>query len=583
MDNFKRFEVFDYYNDVIKDDLQSASNKYVEDLYSKCGYNSKTVNKLVPLLKQDDAFIQKTESKFYLKKNFKRNFSSVFWIIIFCLIGAAVCCFMVASNLQLYGIILSCVAEGIFLIWLISFILLSNKIKEKTAELEPVKARRATNFSLMCKENSKFTRLINTRSSFDIYQKIYPNIKLNSDFDDSDFSLYKSCLTTSKDEAIVGEIHGEVSSNPFIFSTIKNMKMVDVPYTGSTTKTITHTDSDGKTTTDIEVVTATIYKPKPFYNTISKMICKTNLMKDLNFECLPTLKNYHEVERFYKHHKNLRPMENKEFDRLFPFVRNNEISFRTVFSIYTQEQMVRAAQEFKITNLEMIKKDDNIQIDLKNDIQSKVLNLSGYKYLSYYDPEELKNAYLDDLNNYMKGLYQLFAPFISSNLYQQEKYVYHKLKTTKNSSLLFNTEYLANGFMNINRFLNPKTSNAVHDGIGKPSIHYSNSKHTVGVIDFASFRHTEEVEYVHKEGVDVPVHYLKFHPINQQHLFMFIKNTSASNQEYYLSNTDNADLAKNHILNIVKRLNYTLVIFDDSVKSIKNQEAKIVNVIKTLK
>ena len=258
----------------------------------------------------------------------------------------------------------------------------------------------------MQNEMSKITSLIKIRECFDIYEKSFPSFNINNHISDDDYDLWDDALSLDSTESLHSEIHGNVYNHPYMYLTLKSYEMRDVPYTGSTTIMVTRRDSNNQYTTEPVTVTATILKPKPFFEKNSHFVYKIGAYPELTFHSLPAFSNQHQVKHFYKKNKNYSPMENVKFDMLLPCERNNDLQFHTVFSIYTQEQIVNCIKQYDLKKIELIKHGLYVYTSLDNELTNKGFAYNANAFLNYA-PEVVRDNFVDAMNNNMNEANQI--------------------------------------------------------------------------------------------------------------------------------------------------------------------------------
>ena len=297
--------------------------------------------------------------------------------------------------------------------------------------------------------------------------------------------------------------------------------MHDVPYMGSTIVTYTTSDGNGGSRTQTATVTATIYKPKPFYTKNTRYVYKMNVYPELTFNSLPPLKNEHGVNKFYKQHKDYERMENTKFDILLPCERNNDLQFHTVFSIFAQEQIVNCIEQYGLTNLQMAKTAQYVYTNLNNELTNKNLIYSGEAFLNY-NPKVIRENFIKTMNNNMKYLYQYMSPIFSVGLFQQERFILPKSKAMNNNAIDCMIQKFINSNATSANYFNLKTSNVVYDAIPSTKVLYATPSYAVASMSMDSYSHVSKVQnvakYFHGKMVIVPVPYLEFHPVNNEYL-----------------------------------------------------------------
>jgi hypothetical protein len=299
------------------------------------------------------------------------------------------------------------------------------------------------------------------------------------------------------------------------------MQMRDAPYTGSTIVTYTVSDGKGGFSTRTATVTATILKPKPFYIKDTHFVYKMNVYPELTFNSLPPLKNEHGVNKFYKQHKDYERMENPKFDMLLPFERSDDLQFHTVFSIFTQEQIVNCIEQYGLTNLQITKTGRFVYTNVDNELTNKNLVYSGDAFLNY-NPKVIRDNFINAMNKNMEFLYQYMSPIFSVGLFQQERFITPKTKANNNNAIGCMVQKFINSNATSTNYFNPGTSNVVYDAIPATKVQYSTGNYAVTTVNMNSYSHVNRVENVMRtfqgRPVVVPVPYLEFHPLTSEYL-----------------------------------------------------------------
>jgi hypothetical protein len=186
---------------------------------------------------------------------------------------------------------------------------------------------------------------------------------------------------------------------------------------------------------------------------------KSNAADDLIFENISAFKNEKKAEKYFEKNKEMEPMDNPEFDKLFPCKRNNETQFRTLFSPLAQEEMIKL---MKTKNDYEFKKHKSLNIISSPSFESINMNYNFDRYLPMYDYETIKDDFYSFNQDFFSNIYFMFAPILVIPLYQQ--YEYHQPPFEKKMVQLMSymeTESAVNGSFNPLAFAHPnsKTQN----------------------------------------------------------------------------------------------------------------------------
>ena len=581
-------DVFKYYEEKIKDSVSKNTNEYIDNLFNKSNYNKKIINELSPKVANQQKQINAYNKKFFNKPTFFKNIRLVITLFALLSIGGIVLTIWsykdpLPKSWLYAGISLLSAFGVLFLIFVIFYFKWKKQSKLSKEAIDPIIKQNKDDVLKMTNEMLKVTSLIKARDCFDIYEKSFPGFVINNHISHDDYGLWNDILAFNDEESLYCEIHGNVYNHSYMYLTKKLFKMCNVPYTGSTVVMVTRRDSDGHYHTVPETVTATIMKPKPFFSKESNFVYKVGVYPELTFSNLPSFSNNHQVKRFYKKHKDYSIMENPKFDMLLPCIRNNDLQFHTVFSIFTQQQIVSCFNEYKLKNLKFNKQGLYIYTNIDNNLTNKRLVYHGDVFLDY-SPDIVRENFVNSMNNNMKYLYQYMSPIFAISLFQQEHFNIPSRKLKNNNAFACMIQKIINTNANIEKYFNQFTSDIVYDGIPKAKTLYETGKYSVSELVVNSFSHTPKVEYVTKyvEGkiVSVPVHYNEYNEINAKYLSLSWINNK--NMKDFVIENKNEYMINNKIKGIYKYLDQVLVVFDSSLNSIKGNENTIISTVNKL-
>ena len=576
-------DVCKFYDQKIKELVSKNTNEYIDKIFDNSNYNKKLAEELVPKIDTQNVQIEAYNNKFYNKPKFFAKLKV--WIIIFAVLlvlGIALSVIGFLNNtipwLRYLGIGLGSLGLVLFIIFVILSSYWKKRAKKEKTDISPILEQNKVDIATMHNEMQKVINSIKARDCFDIYEKSFETLKIKNHISAEDYDIWEEVLNQDKNESLYCEIHGDVYNHPFMHLTYKCMELRDVPYTGSTVVTYTTSDGDGGFRTETTNVTATIYKPKPFYTKNTHFVYKMSVYPDLTFNSLPPFKNEHGINKFYKQHKDYEKMENPKFDLLLPFERSDDLQFHTIFSIFTQEQIVNCIEQYGLENLIIIKSGRFVYTNLDNDLTDKNLVYSGDVFLDY-NPKVIKNNFIRAMNDNMKFLYQYMSPIFSIGLFQQERFVIPKSKVSNNNAIGCMIQKFINSNATTTNYFHPRTSDIVYDAIPSTKVLYANANYAVALISMNSFSHVSKIENVVKyfqgKTVIVPVRYLEFHPLSNEYLSLsWINNKTMhdciiENKNEYMTNSG--------IKAIYKYLDQVVVVFDNAIKSIKGKESQIIS------
>jgi hypothetical protein len=201
------------------------------------------------------------------------------------------------------------------------------------------------------------------------------------------------------------------------------------------------------------VITATTTNPAPMYWNETKLFFKSNAANDLTFENISQFKNEKKAEKYFEKNKDMEPMDNPEFDKLFPCNRDNETQFRTLFSPLAQEEMIKL---MKVKNDYAFNKHKTLNIISSPSFEQIDMNYNFDRYLPLFDYEVIKEDFYTFNKNFFSDIYFMFAPILTIPLYQQ--YEYHQPPFEKKLVKLMSymeTESATNASFNQEVFAHP--------------------------------------------------------------------------------------------------------------------------------
>lgn len=400
-------------------------------------------------------------------------------------------------------------------------------------------------------KNEAWREMLPLNSLFDasdtkkLIETTVPEIKIDDSFDMKRFAYlsgkYGFSDNDSDCESTTEVLSGEVSKNPFAAIRELFMTMGTMTYTGAITIhwTTTYTDSEGHTHTEhhSEVLTASVVKPKPYYNARTYLVYGNDSAPDLSFSRKPSHAeklSERQVDRKVKSgvrkikrkqtkalktsQSNFTEMGNEEFDVLFGALdRNNEVQFRLMFTPLAQKSM-----------LELMKSTEGYGDDFYftkkgclNFISSEHsadwnMDTSPEIYRSY-DVDKAKKSFVDFNAKYFKSLYFDLAPLLSIPVYQQRQPTeYEPRGNSPRNYTSYETESLVNKI---------GQSNFAPANSATPCILKVNHVAKRGICDKIivcanSFRTFQRVDFVPRFGGDgklheVPVNWVEYVPITK--------------------------------------------------------------------
>ncbi|MDE7434120.1 MAG: hypothetical protein K2M43_03320 [Mycoplasmoidaceae bacterium] len=325
-----------------------------------------------------------------------------------------------------------------------------------------------------------------------------------------------------KNESFTDMISGTIYNHPFLLYTIKTQTMVPVTYTGSTS--ISYRDSEGNMQT--EILTASHVEPMPVYNRENYISLKSNLVEKLEYSNSASLKSLRKVNKAYKN-SGQEKMDNEEFDRLFPTTRNDELAFRVMFTVLTQEKFVElfnTAGQYSLFKSGLYTTSYvPSQIKKKSKKASYVGSMPSH-YIDYhfyemygddsYDLDELKKQKSDSVKEFIKAFGFMQLPFANMPVIARETYK-ESDKPTKDKYNGIQNEVLAN--LNFERNFGGRYDTEVILSSKNNTTFTFNKKSCILTeldADYFIEEHTTVSEYVRGShgGATVIIHIVVYHP-----------------------------------------------------------------------
>ncbi|MBQ0045291.1 MAG: hypothetical protein KBS35_00160, partial [Mycoplasma sp.] len=208
-----------------------------------------------------------------------------------------------------------------------------------------------------------------------------------------------------EDSCLTCLVSGTLFNNPFMVYNYKHQIWQPHVYSGSLAIPYT-VHVNGRTETRMEVVTAQEIVPEPVWLQGTELAYHFDKAEKL---CFTNNTNRREFKKWNK--KNQLPLENKEFNKLFPAIRNNETDFRVLFTPLAQENYVNLLKEHKFN------------IHKENEVTITSLG-SGSAYLDVtpneafnYNVITWKENYIKWVHNFVKSIGLLTLPIANIPLY----------------------------------------------------------------------------------------------------------------------------------------------------------------------
>jgi len=343
------------------------------------------------------------------------------------------------------------------------------------------------------------------------------------------------------DESTICVQSGTLLGNPFLFEKTIYTWMGTYTYVGSIVITWTtyERDANGNShaVTHTQTLTASVTKPKPYYDTTTNLIYGNGAAPDLMFERSPANKdaskmNEKQLNKYVKRQsKKLDKksdeavskggtyvkMNNDEFETLFNCTnRSNEQQFRLLFTPIGQKNMIELFKHSPFGDDFEFVKDHMINLIHSGHSQSFEYHAAPWLY-KHFDYNEIERIFKDYNNGYLKSVFYDLAPLLSIPLYQQYKSHEYIYKSTGKSNLTFHeVESLCNYFGPKN-FAHPETAT---DTILKCEFWDTNKAVDNVVIHAYSYKAIQHTTFIPRVGGDghthnVPVVWYEYVPLHK--------------------------------------------------------------------
>lgn len=402
----------------------------------------------------------------------------------------------------------------------------------------------------------------------EVVRRTVPNIVLDNFFSRERLDDLKNVYGWSdgfnKDKSILFCHSGDLNGNPFVLAESLDYRMGTKTYTGSLSiswqERETYTDSQGHTRTRLvtkhETLHASVEKPCPEYHNEKFLIYGNEAAPDLSFTRTPTgladgslfdktrLKWRMDSQR-EKARKNIEytVTSNREFNALFNAEdRDHEIQFRLLFTPLAQQEMLKLLKDNDVGYGDDFTFRKRRKINLIASAHLRDFDISASPCLfRHYDLERVRELFLSYNAEFFRSFYFAMAPLLAIPLYQQTPpprfgTVYGK----KPGSVSFwECESLANA-LGEDEFKHP---DSVTHNLLKTSADVKPSGDTVVSVTAYGFRGEKHTDYISKYGGDgcwhdVPVHWIKYIPVQKTSPFVVRETPEASRREFNMKKAD---------------------------------------------
>lgn len=531
------------YKDCYEKKFDDNAVNYFNDLVKKSGIDEEQNRTTVKKYKTELSTIESIE-KTLSKQKALRGFLIFLAVVGFILLAVGI--YLLVIGETLIGAIL--LPAGVVLT--IAMIVVTVKvIKPKISHHEEEKKKHQKLASDLLREAwqqmSALNGLFESNATKTLIEMTVPLITIDDNFDMRRYDYlsgkYGFGDKLDNTKSTIAILTGEILGNPFVVDREIVRTMGMQTYTGSITIhwTTTYRDSDGKTHTQhhSQVLTASVTKPKPYYNEQTRLIYGNEAAPDLTFSHKPShaermsekeienkvksgAKKIQKIQRQSVNEggSTFTEMGNSEFDVLFGALdRNNEVQFRLLFTPLAQKNMLALMKDSyafgddfyfnKAGCLNYISSEHSARWDLD----------TYYTRYQSYDIDDALFKFRKFNIEYFKSLFFELAPLLSIPLYQQHKpkeYIYKdsyfRNYTSYEAEYSVNKmgqQYFEHSLSRTNAIL--KTKFLAKDG----------SSDKVGVTAY-SYTTEDRVEFVSVFGGDghmhsVPVHWVEYIPVEQ--------------------------------------------------------------------
>lgn len=553
-------------NDALLEPLEGY-NKIYKDLHLK--YTEELFGKLTEKGRVDIAANKKTVTEYRHKLNeiekVKRAISKsralrTFLIVLSVVLGVAGIVMLVSAiggSLPLWAGIVAIAAAAALIILFI--VLIVKKINPRIKQNEQTREKLQAEADKLLNEAWSQMAGLNALYDWDIPQslvtKTVPVIEMDDNFDEERFTYLheKYGFRKNTDESRSTQFcqSGTILGNPFIILKDLKQNWKQQIYTGAITihwTTTVRTKEGTKTVHHSEVLTASLSRPKPVYNTDTYLVYGNEAAPNLTFSRTPsgaTGLNEKQIEKKVaakakKLDKKARRavssgddytrLGNDEFEALFGGTdRDDEVEYRMLFTPLAQKNLLKL-----IKTPQPYGDDFSIQkIKKLNYLRSK--HAQGFDYevdpvrFIHYDYEAARSNFININTTYFKSLYFDLAPLISIPLYQQ----------TKTREFIYGMPYASN----VSCYEHESIANSFHKDLLKPAgaatpsilktelIKKEGDADSVMVTAYA-YRGERRISYIPRFGGDgrthmVPVVWIEYFPIERRTLMAVQKKQSS--------------------------------------------------------
>ncbi|MCH5157206.1 MAG: hypothetical protein J1G02_04955 [Clostridiales bacterium] len=557
------------FNNEFKDKHRELTEEYFDRLVAESGVNAEE-NALLMTERDKTLSKLKVADKNLAKHKTSRTLLIV--LIVILLLGAIICALMFYDNVE--GLFfLTFLLPGVAICVIIALIVvivkvINPKIKDGSAVVNELNVK----VKQIEADGWKQMRPLNLKYDFNIPDKLIyetvPQIQLDKYFDEDKQDYFNSKISldvSGKDDiSVYCARSGNSRGNPFLLIRYFIRSIVQHTYTGTLTVSWTehYTDSQGKshTRTVSQTLVATVTKPKPVYNFVTRLYYGNDAAPDLRFSRSPVVpKNAGDKQiasivrsgekrlekksrKAVKEGKTFNMLANSEFEVLFGAEnRNHETQFRLMFTPLAQQNMVEL-----VRNKEPYGDDFNFdkigKVNVIYSSHSADLDIDANPaQFAHFSLKEARKKFIDFNMEYFASIYFDFAPLFCIPIYQQEIPTQQFTECTKHSNIgNFEMESVANNFSKkLLAHEQAETSQII-----KATPIEVNEQGTLAEITSYAYRCVSHVDYIPEMARNghvylVPVPWVEYIPVEKtSQVLMQAVNTT---REQYIASDDSSD------------------------------------------
>lgn len=561
--------------------------KLYKDLHLR--YTEETFDELAKKGRVDIAANKKTVSEYKAKiaeiekignAISKSKALRTFLIVLSVILGIAGVVMLVASitgSLPLWaGIVAIVVAVALIVLFIVLIVKTINPKIKKNQEIQDVLQGEAN--KLLNEAWSQMAGL-NALYDWDIPQKLVtktvPVIEMDENLDEKKFTYLREKYGFRKNDDAARSTQfcqsGSILGNPFIIFKDFKQSWKQQAYTGAITihwTTTTRTKEGTRTVHHSQVLTATVFKPKPVYKTDTYLVYGNEAAPNLSFTRTPSgatemsekqrqklvastaKKLDKKARKAVSAGESYTRLGNDEFEALFGGTdRDNEVEFRMLFTPLAQKSLLRLIKTPQPYGDDFtIKKSKKLNYLRSKHAQGFDYEVDPVNFINY-DFEAARVNFININTTYFKSLYFDLAPLVSIPLYQQHKareFIYEKAYASNISC--YEHESIANSFKK--DLLKPAGS--ATPSILKTELVSKEGEADSVLITAHAFHAERRITYIPRFGGDgrthlVPVVWIEYLPV-ERYTPMAVQKKQSSRLDFNLNcaKTEFKDLLKRH-------------------------------------